>query len=202
MVRRPLRCVARRFEAATAGLSQTCRSHLRGTRFTQNGRSVARPIERICSRSAAGSVHDAPRVPRPPACDTATASGAAAPRPSGACITGTSQPSTLTGGSVQAGCRPPRHRRTPPAPLRQYCIAREAEALSQGPCFGVARRSSGARVHHGLRPRRTSRITARQSRAMASPAPANSHEPFSALSPATTMHSTKQHQKSGSLTGL
>ena len=49
------------------------------TRFTQNGRSVTRAIERICSRSSGGSVHDAPSVPRPPACETAAASCAAAP---------------------------------------------------------------------------------------------------------------------------
>ena len=73
--------------AATSSRSSCSKS---STRFTQNGRSVARPIERICSRSVAGSVHDAPSVPRPPACDTAMASGAAAPRPTGACIRGTS----------------------------------------------------------------------------------------------------------------
>ena len=75
------------------------------TRFTQNGRSVTRAIERICSRSSGGSVHDAPSVPRPPARETAVASCAAAPRPSGACISGNSQPSTLTARSVRPRCR-------------------------------------------------------------------------------------------------
>ena len=74
------------------------RSRARGSRRT--GDPSTRAIERICSRSTAGSVHDAPSVPRPPACDTSLASRAAAPRPSGACISGTSQPSALTARSV------------------------------------------------------------------------------------------------------
>lgn len=57
---------------------------------------MTRAIERICSRSFFGLVHEAPSVPSPPACDTALASGAAAPGPSGACISGDSQPSALT----------------------------------------------------------------------------------------------------------
>ena len=79
------------------------------TRFTQNGRSVTRAIERICSRSTAGSVHDAPSVPRPPARDTSLASRAAAPRPSGACISGDSQPSALTARAYPHDTRDPIH---------------------------------------------------------------------------------------------
>ena len=60
------------------------------TRFTQNGRSVSRLIARICSRRAAGSVHDAPRQPMPPAPETAATSAGLAAGPSGACMTGTS----------------------------------------------------------------------------------------------------------------
>ena len=84
---------ATRSSTATSRRSSCSKS---STRLTQNGRSVARMIERICSRKLDGSVHDAPSVPSPPARDTSAASADAAPRPSGACMTGTSQPSALT----------------------------------------------------------------------------------------------------------
>lgn len=78
---------------ATSSRSSYSRS---STRLTPNTPSAARAIERICSRNVAGSVHDAPSVPRPPACDTSLASRTAAPRPSGACINRTGQLSQLT----------------------------------------------------------------------------------------------------------
>ena len=65
--------------------------------MTPNGRSVARRISRICERSAAGSVHDAPSEPIPPASDTAAARAGVAAGPIGACITGTRHGSRLVG---------------------------------------------------------------------------------------------------------
>ena len=66
--------------------------------MTQNGRSVARRIWPICARSAAGSVHDAPSDPIPPASDTAAASAGVAAGPIGACISGTRHGSRLSVG--------------------------------------------------------------------------------------------------------
>src|SRR4051794_14516919 len=86
------------------------------TRFTQNGRSVSRAIERICSRSTGGSVQDAPSVPRPPAWDTSPASRAAAPRPSGACISGLAHPSTLIARAYSSTAGEPRSGRARPSP--------------------------------------------------------------------------------------
>ena len=77
------------------------------TRFTQNGRSVPRAIERICSRSTAGSVHDAPSVPSPPARDTSL--GAAPRRPGRAAPASAETPSPA---------RSPRER-TPATPAIQ-----------------------------------------------------------------------------------
>ena len=95
-----------RSSTATSSRSSCATS---STRFTQNGRSMTRAIERTCSRSTAGSVHDAPSVPRPPARDTSLASRAAAPRPSGACISGDSQPSALTARAYPRDTRDPIH---------------------------------------------------------------------------------------------
>jgi len=95
--------IGARSSTATSSRSSCSKS---STRFTQNGRSVIRPIDRICSRRFPTSVHDAPSEPSPPARDTSPASRAVAAPATGACTIGTSKPRALTRRAYNACTRP------------------------------------------------------------------------------------------------
>src|SRR5262249_17343880 len=62
-------------------------------RFTANGRSVSRRVSRTIARVSSTSYQETPSIPRPPAFETAAASGGTAHPPMGAWSIGSSMPS-------------------------------------------------------------------------------------------------------------